>query len=104
MLDCNVLTTAPARLTQPPLPRHTASEHLLAERDKLDAKLQLLQEERALIDQHLAEQRNKQGDLARTEGALRERAALVRGTLGNLQVWSMPLWLVITLHSLLNCS
>jgi hypothetical protein len=64
----------------------TASEHLQDERNKLEAKLQLLLEERDLIDRHLVEQRAKQVDLAKVETALKERAALVGGTLSNLQV------------------
>jgi hypothetical protein len=64
----------------------TASEHLQDERNKLGAKLQLLLEERDLIDRHLVEQRAKQADLAKVETALKERAALVGGTLSNLQV------------------
>jgi hypothetical protein len=64
----------------------TASEHLQDERNKLEAKLQLLLEERDLIDRHLVDQRAKQADLAKVETALKERAALVGGTLSNLQV------------------
>jgi hypothetical protein len=67
----------------------TASEHLQDERNKLEAKLQLLLEERDLIDRHLVEQRAKQADLAKTEATLKERAALVGGTLSNLQVCTM---------------
>lgn len=40
-----------------------ASDHLLEERKKLDAKILLLEEERHLIDEHLANQGNKQKDV-----------------------------------------
>lgn len=66
-----------------------ASEHLQEERRKLDARLQLLMEERDLIDKHLAEQKLKQAELSKAEAALQERSALVSTTLHNLQV-SVP--------------
>lgn len=40
-----------------------ASEHLLEERDKLDGKIQLLQEERELINKHLSEQQQKREEV-----------------------------------------
>jgi alpha-D-ribose 1-methylphosphonate 5-triphosphate synthase subunit PhnI len=55
----------------------------------LDARLQLLMEERDLVDKHLAEQKVKQAEISRTEAALQERSALVCTTLHNLQV-SVP--------------
>ena len=65
---------------------HTASQHLQAERIKIDTQLRLLQEERDLVDKHLAEQQRKQAELSSTEIGLRERAGMVRGTLQSLQV------------------
>lgn len=41
-----------------------ASDHLMEERNKLDAKIQLLQEERQLINEHLDNQANKQRDVS----------------------------------------
>lgn len=43
---------------------YAASEHLMEERNKLDAKIQLLQEERQLINEHLDNQANKQKDVS----------------------------------------
>lgn len=40
-----------------------ASAHLLEERDKLDSKIMLLQEERDLINKHLANQEQKQSEV-----------------------------------------
>ena len=65
---------------------HTASQHLQTERIKIDTQLRLLQEERDLVDKHLAEQQRKQAELSSTEMGLRERAGMVRGTLQSLQV------------------
>jgi hypothetical protein len=74
------------RIFPPLLSICTASEHLQEERRKLDARLQLLLEERDLIDKHLAEQRVKQAEICKAEAALQERSALVSTTLHNLQV------------------
>jgi len=45
-----------------------------------------LQEERDLINKHLAEQKRKQDELLQTELGLKEKRLLVRNTLNNLQV------------------
>lgn len=62
-----------------------ASQHLQSERDKLDAKLQLLQEERLLVDQHLHTQAFKQNEIREQEAAVEEQVRLLRGTLASLQ-------------------
>ena len=67
-------------------PDTSASEHLLEERDKLDNKIQLMQEERDLINKHLTDQKRKQDEILQSELSLKERSLLVRNTLNNLQV------------------
>eukprot|EP01039_Chlorochromonas_danica_P004724 gene4724-5172_t len=62
-----------------------ASDHLLEERRKLDERVALLQEERALINQHLDNQQSKAAETAQAEGEAQERSRMLKETLGCLQ-------------------
>lgn len=68
------------------LPILSASEHLLAERAKLDKKIQYLQEERQLLEQHLEGQQTKQRRLEVQHLDNEKRLSMVRDTLHSVQV------------------
>ena len=64
----------------------SASEHLQEERGKVEARLQLLLEERDLIDRHIAQQKAKQEDASVAEQGIREQVDMISDTITGLQV------------------
>ena len=65
------------------------------EREKLEEKIQLLLEERQLLDRHLESQAAKQRELDDLHVENERQAEMVRSTMGNLQVMELVAVMVL---------